>query len=303
LHHIDTTAGSHTHEAKSQSLVVALVANAGLLVAELVGGLVFGSLTLLADAAHLVSDVIALSIALVAVIIARRPATDRHTYGFARAEVLAAQANGVLLLAGAGAVAFEAFRRFDQPHHLDATGVVVLGAVGLAVNLGSALLVGRHSHDDLNLRGAWWHLISDAIGSVLVIVVGVSALAWDTKRLDAIASLAIAALVVAAAWRLLRDATRVLLEAVPSAIDLPAVRAALASYSGVEAVHHLHVWSLGTSHPALSAHVVLSGPLSLHDAQEHSGALKAMLAERFDIEHATIEVECHACVDDDAHAT
>ena len=127
-------------------------------------------------------------------------------------------------------------------------------------------------------------------------------LVFGTNRLDPIASLAIAVLVVGGAWTLLRDSTRVLLEAVPSDIDVAAVRAALAEQPGVEAVHHLHVWALGAEDAALSAHVVLGGPLSLHDAEERATELKGVLAERFGIEHATLEVECHACIDDHVHA-
>jgi cobalt-zinc-cadmium efflux system protein len=133
------------------------------------------------------------------------------------------------------------------------------------------------------------------------LVAAVGALAFDVEWLDPVASLIIAALVLVGAWGLLRDATLVLLEAVPTGIDLGAVRAALAGADGVEAVHDLHVWSVGSEQPALSAHVVLTGPLSLHDAQERAGVLKAELAERFGIVHTTLEVECHACLDDESH--
>ena len=283
-------------------MLLALLANATFLVVELVGGFLFGSLALLADAAHLTSDVLALGLALGALALAQRPPTERHTYGFDRAEVLAAQANGVLLLAGAIAVAVEGVRRLGTPHHIDATGVLVVGVAGLAVNVGSAFVMARASGGNLNMRAAWWHLTFDALGSLAVIVAAGGALVFGTERLDPIASLAIAVLVVAGAWRLLRDSTRVLLEAVPGDLDAGAVRAVLAEQAGVEAVHHLHVWALGAEHPALSAHVVLTGPLSLHEAQERALELKAVLAERFGIEHATLELECHECTDDHVHA-
>jgi cobalt-zinc-cadmium efflux system protein len=283
---------------RKRPLLIALAANAAFLVVEVVGGLVFGSLALLADAAHMTSDVLALSIAFTALLLAQRPPTDRHTYGFARAEVLAAQVNGVLLLAGAGAVALEAVRRIDEPHALDAAGVLVVGGVGLVVNVASAVALARVAHGDMNLRAALWHLTADALGSALVVVAAVGAIAFDTDRLDAAASLAIAVLVLVAAWRLLRDTARVLLEAVPAGIDLGAVRAALAGAPGVEAVHDLHVWSLGSSEAALSAHVVLSGELTLHDAQRRGADLKRLIAERFGIAHSTLEVECHACTED-----
>ena len=262
----------------------------------------FGSLALLADAAHMVSDVVALALALGALALAQRPPTARHTYGFGRSEVIAAQVNGVLLLVGAVAVVIEALRRFGNPHTIDAAGVLVVGVLGLIVNLGSAAAVGPNTDDNLNLRGALWHLMSDALGSAAVIVAALGALVFGIEWLDPAASLLIAALVAIAALRLLRDATRVLLDAVPDDLELDDVRHSLEASKGVEAVHHMHVWSLGTGQRALSAHVVLTGPLSLHAAQLHANELKELLARRFGISHTTLEVECHACVDDESHA-
>lgn len=245
---------------------------------------------------------LALGLAMGALALAQRPPTDRHTYGFERAEVLAAQVNGLLLLAGAAVVAVEAVRRFGNSPHLDAGAVLAVGLAGLFVNVGSAWVLARASHGSLNLRAAFWHLAMDALGSVAVILSAAGALMFDAQHLDSIASMFIAALIVVAAWRLLRETTRVLLDAAPSHIDVSAVSAALGAAAGVEAVHHLHVWTLGSERPALSAHVVLAGPLSLHDAQERATELKVMLADRYGIQHATLEVECHACVEDHVHA-
>jgi len=278
------------------------VANAVFLAVELIGGFAFGSLALLADAAHMVSDVTALALAYVAVRIALRPPTDRHTYGFGRTEVLAALANGVLLILSAIAITIEAVIRLQNPHAIDAAAVIVVGCLGLVVNLGSAMVVSRHAHNSMNMRGALWHLLADAAGSVAVIIAGLGALLFDAERLDPIASLVIAVLVLVAGWRLVREATSVLLDAVPSGLDASAVRTALCAEPGVDAVHHLHLWTTGSEHATLSAHIVLGGTLTLHDAQVRAGELKQMLASRFGIEHATLEVECHACVDDEAHA-
>jgi cobalt-zinc-cadmium efflux system protein len=270
-------------------------------VVELVCGFLFGSLALIADAVHLTSDVLALGLALGALALAQRPPTERHTYGFERAEVLAALANGVLLLAGAVVIVFEAVRRLQSPQSVDAAGVLVIGLAGVMVNVFSALALARTAHGNLNMRAALWHLALDAFGSFAVVVSAIGALVFGAERLDSIASLVIAGLVVVGAWSVLRDATRVLLEAVPSDVDVAAVRSALELEPGVEAVHHMHVWSLGSESSALSAHVVLAGPLSLHDAQERATELKAVLAKQFGIEHATLEVECHACIDDPVH--
>jgi cobalt-zinc-cadmium efflux system protein len=285
------------------ALVFALVANAAFLVVELAGGLAFGSLALLADAAHMVSDVVALGIALVAQLVVARPATERHTYGFVRAEVVAAQVNGMLLLGGAIAVAVEAVHRFANPHHLNAVPVLVVGAAGLAVNLASATVLGRSAAGNQNMRAAMWHLGADALGSIAVIVAAFGVLVADLEWLDPAASLLIAILVLLGAWQVLRGSTRVLLEAAPAGIDVAAVRDALATEPDVEAVHHVHVWSLASETPALSAHVVLAGDTwTLHDAQERSDQLKAMLASRFGITHATLEVECHECETSPEHA-
>ena len=157
--------------------------------------------------------------------------------------------------------------------------MLVIGVAGVIVNVFSALALARTAHGNLNMRAALWHLALDALGSLAVVVSAIGALVFGAERLDSIASLVIAGLVVVGAWSVLRDATRVLLEAVPGDVDVAAVRSALELEAGVEAVHHMHVWSLGSESSALSAHVVLTGPLSLHDAQERATELKAMLAE------------------------
>jgi cobalt-zinc-cadmium efflux system protein len=288
---------------RTRALVVALAANATFLLVELIGGFVFGSLALVADAAHMVSDVLALSLALVAQLVMTRPATDRHTYGFVRAEILAAQVNGVLLLVSAVAIGAEAVRRFADPHDIEAGPVLAVGVVGLVVNVGSAVLLARAARGSLNLRAAVWHLGADALGSVAVVVAAAGVLVADVDWLDPAASLAIALLVVLGAVQILRGSARVLLEGAPAGLEVRAVRAALAAEPDVEAVHHLHVWSLASDTPALSAHVVLAGEQwTLHDAQGRSDAIKAMLRERFGITHATLEVECHACETPSEHA-
>jgi cobalt-zinc-cadmium efflux system protein len=304
-HHGHAHAPGHAHLSarRVNALVFALVANGGFLLVELVGGLVFGSLALLADAAHMVSDVVALGIALVAQRVANRPPTERHTYGFVRAEVLAAQLNGVLLLASAIAITVEAIDRFGHPHELDAWPVLVVGAIGLAVNVVSAFAIGRLAAGNINLRAATLHLGADALGSVAVIGAAVGVLVADLEWVDPAASLVIAALVVLGAWNVLRASARVLLEGVPAGIDVAAVRDALAREPDVEAVHHLHVWSLASETPALSAHVVLAGDTwTLHDAQERGDELKHMLEHEFGISHATLEVECHECETAPEHA-
>jgi cobalt-zinc-cadmium efflux system protein len=273
----------------------ALALNGVLLAAELVGGFLFDSLALLADAAHAVTDVVALAIALTAQSLVRRAGSARHTYGLRRAEALGAQASSLLLLGAAVWVFVEAGRRLATPEPVDGGGVVAVAGVALAVNLISAGLLARVRGRDLNLRGAFLHMTADAAASLGAVAAGVAVLAFDAPRADSIASILVGVLVVVSAWRLLRDTTNVLLEGAPRGVDVGAIETALADEPGVSEVHHLHVWELASDMPALSVHVVLEGEPTLHDAQAAGDGLKAMLADRFGIEHATLELECHDC--------
>lgn len=289
--------------AQRRALVVSLVLNAAFLVAEVAGGLLFRSLALLADAAHMASDVVGLVIALVAQRLLDRPATTRHTYGLQRAEVLGAQANGITLLVVAAWIVYEAVQRIGEPADVVGGGLLVVAVLGLVVNLGSAVLLARARGGSLNMHGAFVHMAVDAAGSVGAIVAGVGVTLWDANWLDPIVSIAIAVLVLWSAWGLLRDTAHVLMEGAPSGIDPDDVEAAVAADDAVDAVHHLHLWNLASDVPALSAHVVVAGDdVHLHDVQETGDRLRAMLEHRFGIEHATLELECHACeAPDDDH--
>lgn len=290
-------AGTGSHGDRVRALRIALAANGAFFVVQLVAGIAFGSLALIADSAHMASDVVALAIALVAQALTLRPASTRHTYGMLRAEVIAAQANAAALVLVSAWVIYEAIQRLSDPTAIDGLGVLVVGVLGLLVNAGSAWVIARSAGQNLNLRGAFLHLVSDAAGSVGVIVAGAVVLTTGSEWIDPVVSILISVLVLVAAWQLLHDATRVLLEGTPKGIDVGAVEESLLVEDGVEAVHHLHVWSIGSETPALSAHVVLTGPLTLHEAQTRGDGLKATLAEEFGIEHATLELECHDCAD------
>jgi cobalt-zinc-cadmium efflux system protein len=283
---------------RRQALWIALGANGGFLVVQVVAGLAFGSLALLADAVHMVSDVAALAIALVAQRVALSPPTRRHTYGLVRAEVIGAQVNALLLLGAAVWIVIEAVDRLGETDAtVDGGGVVAVALLGLAVNAGSAWVVARSAGANLNLRGAFWHLAGDALGSLGALAAGLAVVIAGATWVDAAASLFIAVLITVSAIMLLRDVGRVLLEGTPSGLDVDDVESALAAEPQVEAVHHVHVWSLGSESPALSAHVVLHGEPSLHEAQARGDELRAMLVDRFGIAHATLELECHDCVE------
>ncbi len=283
--------------AQRRALTIALAANAFFLVAEIIGGLAFNSLALLADAAHMGSDVIGLTISLVAMALLGRPATARHSFGLKRAEVLAAQINGLILVGVSAWIIYEAVQRFGTTVDIRGGGVIVVATLGLVVNVGSVAVLVRARGESLNMHGAVLHMAADAAGSVGAIIAGVAVLVWQADWVDPAMSIFIALLVLWSAWGLLRDTTNVLLEGTPRGIDPDEVGTALEAEATVETVHHIHLWSVASDEPALSAHVVLAGEVTLHQAQERGDELKAMLAERFGIDHATLELECHPCED------
>ncbi len=216
-----------SHHRRQRALAGALIANSGLFVAQLLAAIAFGSLALLADTVHLATDLVALTLALIAQRIALRPAADRTTYGWERAEVIVGVANALLLIAATVWIAIEAVERFSSPHPIDGIGVAVMGAVGLVVNAGSAIAVARTSGGNLNLHGAFLHLASDAVGSFAVIVTGLIEAGTGATWVDPATSLLIAALVLGAAWSLLRSALDVLMERAPAGMDPDAIGLAL----------------------------------------------------------------------------
>ncbi|CAN5781762.1 cation diffusion facilitator family transporter [soil metagenome] len=272
-----------------------MIANAAWLIVEVGAGLVLNSLALLADAAHMLSDVAGLAIALGAQQLLRRPASQRHTYGLQRAEVLGALANGLLLLVAVSWIGYEAVHRLAAPEPVAGGGLAAVAAAGLAINVASAVVLLRARGKSLNMHGAFVHMALDALGSAAALAAGVVILVFGTAVADPVASLAVAGLVLFSTWGLLRDTVHVLLEGAPRDVDPLVVERALAGAPGVEDVHHLHIWNLASDVPALSAHVVIEGDVMLHDAQVIGDRLRALLEARFGIEHATLELECHAC--------
>lgn len=281
--------------AQRRALWIALALNAGFMIVELVSGVVFNSLALLADAAHMLSDVAGLSIALVAQYLIDRPVSARKTYGLQRAEVLGAMANGLALVAVTVWIFVEAWGRLFDPEPVAGGGLLIVGALGLAVNAGSAVILARSRGRSLNMHGAWLHMVSDAAGSVAVIAAAVAVLVWGARWVDAAASITIGLLILAGTWRLLSETVHVLMEGAPRDIDVGAVQRAIEAEPGVESVHHLHLWNLASDSAALSAHLVLERDTTLHDAQERGDRIKERLEGDFGIQHATLEFECHTC--------
>jgi cobalt-zinc-cadmium efflux system protein len=287
----------HGHGAGSPrtALLFSITANGALLVVQVIVGLLIGSLALLADSLHNASDVVALVIALVGQGLAARPATSKRTYGLARAEIIAALINAAVLMALTGWVVVEAIGRFSDPQELEPGPLALIGVVGIVVNGGSAWYLARSGGSSLNLRAAYWHLVADALGSVGVLLAAIGVVLFDATWADPAASIVISVLIVVGVWRLLRDTVEVLLESTPPGIDPAAVAGDLAAQPGVEEVHHLHIWSLDSQTPALTAHLRIADGLDLHDAQQLADRSRALLHDRYGIDHVTLESECHDC--------
>lgn len=295
--------GGHGHgdpgPSQRRALWISTGANAVLLVVQVAVGVVVGSLALLADSMHNASDVLALVIALVGQHLATRPPTRRRTYGLARAEILAALMNAVVLVALTLWVLIAAVARFSDPPELAATPLMIIGLVGLVVNGGSAVLLHRSGGDNLNLRAAFWHLVSDALGSVGVVAAGAAVALFDAGWVDPAVSVLISVLVLAGVWRLLSDTVAVLLEATPAGLDPEVTALALIEIDGVRAAHHVHIWSVDSQTIALTAHLLMADGLDLHATQLATTAARELLQERFGITHVTLETECHDCVSPD----
>ena len=302
---------SHSHDhghgsSNRTRLSVAIAIIATFLVVEVVGAWISGSLALLADAGHMVSDLLGLVIALVALGIASRPATDRQTFGYQRAEVLGALLNGLLLTGIAVFIAIEAIGRLVDPSEAEvlSTPMLIIAAVGLVANLGALFVLRGGAATSIGMRGAYLEVIGDLFGSIAAIVAAVVILTTGFQLADAIASLVIVVLIIPRAFVLLRDVVRVLSEAAPHGTDVEAIRAHILGANGVIDVHDVHVWAITSGAPVFSAHVVVSAELF------ESGGTGALLDElsgcltgHFDVEHSTFQLEPaeHADHEDQFH--
>ncbi|MBI4965085.1 MAG: cation transporter [Desulfomonile tiedjei] len=280
----------HAHDGSGETrLGIALLITAGYMAAEIVGGILFNSLALLADAGHMLSDVMALALSWVALHIGKRSPTDRHTYGFKRTEILAALINGLALWVIVAVIFYESVHRFLTPAPVAGVGMLVVASVGLAVNLAmAALLFGTREHN-LNLKGAFLHVLSDALGSVGAIIAAIVILATAAYWADPLVSVLIGLLILYSSWGLLKEAVNILMEGVPSGVDIKHIEDALLDHGGVCCVYDLHVWSITSNRVAMSAHVVLAEPDG--NRVEVLRGLEKLLADRFNITHTTIQVE------------
>jgi cobalt-zinc-cadmium efflux system protein len=291
--------GRHTRVRNSgKRLIVVLALTALYMFAELFGGLWTGSLALLADSGHMLADVAALLLALMALWFGARPATSQKTFGYYRLEILAALINGVLLTLISFFIFYEAYQRLSAPPAIRSIPMTIVAAGGLLINLICARLLHHDRHEDLNMRGAWLHIVGDALGSLGAIIAGIVVAVWGWNAADPIISILIALLIVWSSWHLMRDATNVLLEGTPAHINLAAVEDAILETEGVSNVHDLHVWTITSGRDALSAHVIhansISQPILLQE-------LRTKLHDRFGVDHLTIQMETPDFEDDSFH--
>ena len=292
----------HSHalpESQSEStLWFALGLTSTFLIAEVISGVLLNSLALLADAAHMFTDAAALGIALVAVRLARRPADARRTYGYHRFEILAAAFNALLLFAVAIYILYEAWQRFNSPAEVQPTGMMVVAALGLVINLISMRLLSKGKNRSLNLKGAYLEVWSDMLGSIGVIAAAVIIRYTGWAWVDTLVAVGIGLWVLPRTWILLKGAVNILLEGVPEDVDFKAVEQSLAAEPGVTGVHDLHIWSLTSGKHSLSSHIVFDRDVV--EAGQMLAALRRMLSERFDMHHVTLQLEHMPC--DDAHS-
>jgi cobalt-zinc-cadmium efflux system protein len=262
------------------------------MVVEIVGGLMADSLALVADAAHMATDAVGLGMALLAIHFANRPPSGNRTFGYARAEILAALANCLLLLGVGGYVLYEAIHRFVTPADTEGGLTIVFGLIGLVANTISLMLLLRGQKDSLNVRGAFLEVVADALGSVAVIISATVIMTTGWQAADPIASILISIMIVPRTWKLLHETLDVLLEAAPKNVDMAEVRAHVLALSGVEDVHDLHAWTITSGMPVLSAHVVVSSEVLNaigHEKMLHE--LQGCLGHHFDVEHCTFQLE------------
>ncbi|MCB0870534.1 MAG: cation transporter [Solirubrobacterales bacterium] len=286
--------GGHSHgpgayrDADRKALLIAAGLTAGFMFAEVAGGLLTGSLALLADAGHMLSDTFSLFLALGAVALAARPATPRRTFGLKRAEILAALINGILLVVVSVWIIVEAIGRIGDPPEILGGWMLAVASAGLAVNLIAAWVLSRSAGESLNVKAALRHVLADVAGSVGVILAAVIILTTGWELADPIVSIVISILIAASAWSILRDSVDVLLEAVPRGTDTVKVHDSMLAFEGVDDVRDLHIWQITSGMPVLSAHVLVEAGADCHGIRRE---LEELLVSGFEIEHTTLQVD------------
>lgn len=293
-HHHEVADEGIDDRSMDRRLSFSIILNGVIVVAEVIGGLLSGSLSLLSDALHNLTDVAALVLALIARRLGRRPPSSRHTYGLGRVEVISALANSVTILVVGTLVCRAAILRFLHPESVSSGLMLVVASIGLAANLASVFLLKGHGHDDLNMRGAFLHLLQDTLSSVVVVLAALFSGWRYGVYLDPLASILVIAMIVRSSWALLNESLHVLLESTPAGLDLGALRSDIQKTVPGSDLHHVHVWEVRPGKRMMTAHVQLDDrPLSEVDALLKR--VHARLAERWHIDHAVLEPEFKGC--------
>src|SRR4051794_20852689 len=287
--------GGHSHlptgAADARRLGIAFALIVAFMAAEVIAGIVGSSLALISDAGHMLTDAIALGLALAALRLAERPPAGSFTYGMRRAEILSAQVNGITLLLLGALIVYEGIRRLINPPDVEGALVLIVALVGIGVTLIAARMLAAAERRSLNVEGAFLHVVTDLFAFIATAIAGALILIWGLDRADGIASLLIAALMLWAAYGLLRDSGRIFMEAAPPELDPEEIGRTLAAEDGVVEVHDLHVWEVTSGMPAISAHLIVGKDADCHEARWHAARL---LADRFGVEHSTLRVEHEA---------
>lgn len=285
---------NHAFRANRRALVVAIGVTAGIMLLEAVGGFIANSLALLSDAGHMLTDVLALGLSLIALQFTARPASSTKTYGFYRMEILAALVNGSSLLLICAFILFEAYKRFRVPEAVDTPSMLVVACIGLAANLAAASVMVSRSRQSLNLRGAYLHILGDALSSLGVIVGGVIIMFTGWQIVDPIISVLICVVILKGSVRLVRESVHILLEAVPKDLDLVEIQKGLRAIRGVKDLHDVHLWTISSGIYAMSAHVLVDDIL-MSRTGEILQEINRLLRSHYGIEHTTIQFECESC--------
>ncbi len=285
---------AHAGEGGRRDLLIALAITVLMMVVEVIGGLLSNSLALLSDAGHMLTDNLALLLSFFAMKFASMPATERRTFGFYRLEILAALLNGVVLVLLSIYIIYEAYLRLTHPQPVKGTLMLVVAIVGLVANIIGALFLVKHSHTNLNIRGAYLHIIGDALSSVGVVIGGLVILYTGWSLIDPILSILISLVIIYGAWSLVRESVSILLESVPSHISIDRLTSEIAKVRGVREAYHIHVWTITSGVYAMSAHVVIDDQL-VSGSRDIIKEIRNVLAEKFNVVHSTIQLECDRC--------
>jgi cobalt-zinc-cadmium efflux system protein len=293
-HHNHSGPHNHAHGASEKAVLFAAALTGSFMLAEITGGLISGSLALLADAGHMLTDFAALSLAYVGFRLARRPADGKRSYGFDRFSVLVAFVNGIALFAIAGWIVVEAIERITTPVEVLSGTMLIIACLGLVVNIAVFWVLSRGDTQQLNMRAALLHVLGDLLGSVAAIIAALIIMATGWLPIDPILSVLVALIILRSAWYVVHDSANVLLEGTPKGIETEAVRDSIMGLPFVIDVHHVHAWSISEERPMVTLHAQCNEDIAVGDAVR---AIKARLSERFHLDHATVEIEYGACAD------